>query len=152
MESALGSVATLLKTSLDDVVPALERLVERQQSFEKEISSLRQAQLSQFAEQLHQQSSGDLLVARVDGYSGEQLRSLAQNLQQRGRRAVVLIGESDDKVSIAVASNDSLDAQSTVKQLAALVGGGGGGSPRLALAGGRDANGIDAVLHAAAAL
>ncbi|HEY5437560.1 MAG TPA: alanine--tRNA ligase [Acidimicrobiales bacterium] len=152
METALGSVAALLKTSLDDVVPALERLVERQGNFEKEISSLRQTQLSAFAEQLHQQSSGDLVVARVDGYSGEQLRTLAQNLQQRGRRAVVLVGENDDKVSIAVASNDSLDAQSTVKQLAALVGGGGGGSPRLALAGGRDANGIDAVLQAAAAL
>ena len=30
MEGARGSVATLLKTSLDDVVPSLERLVERQ--------------------------------------------------------------------------------------------------------------------------
>jgi alanyl-tRNA synthetase len=39
-----------------------------------------------------------------------------------------------------------------VKTLAALVGGGGGGSPRLALAGGRDASSIDKVLAAAAAL
>jgi alanyl-tRNA synthetase len=53
METALGSVATLLKTSLDDVVPALERLFERQRDVEREIAILRQAQLSQFAEQLH---------------------------------------------------------------------------------------------------
>jgi len=33
MEGALGSVAALLKTSLDDVVPALERLVERQREW-----------------------------------------------------------------------------------------------------------------------
>jgi alanyl-tRNA synthetase len=39
-----------------------------------------------------------------------------------------------------------------VKSLAAHVGGGGGGSERLALAGGRDAKGIDAVLVAAKAL
>ena len=149
MEGALGSVASLLKTSLDDVVPSLERLVERQRDIEKEISSLRQAQLSTFAEQLHAQSGGDALVARVDGYPGEQLRTLAQDLQRRGRRVVVLAGAVDDKVTIVVATDDSLDAQQTVKDLAGLVGGGGGGSSRLALAGGRDVDGIDRVLVAA---
>ena len=152
METALGSVASILKTSLDDVVPALERLVERQREFEKQLSSLRQSQLSHLAQELHAQVEGDLLVARVDGYSGEQLRSLAQDLQRRGRRAVVLVGTSDDKVSIAVASDKSLDATQAVKDLAKFVGGGGGGAPHLALAGGRDPSGIDAVLHAAAAL
>jgi alanyl-tRNA synthetase len=149
MEGALGSVATLLKTSLDDVVPSLERLVERQRDIEKEIAALRQSQLSSFAEQLHAQSNGDALVARVDGYPGEQLRTLAQDLQRRGRRVVVLVGAVDDKVAIVVASDDSLDAQQTVKELAGLVGGGGGGSSRLALAGGRDVDGIDRVLVAA---
>ncbi len=152
METALGSVAAILKTSLDDVVPALERLVERQREFEKQLSSLRQSQLSQLANDLHAQVEGDLVVARVDGYSGEQLRTLAQDLQRRGRRAVVLVGVADDKVSIAVASDESLDATQTVKDLATFVGGGGGGAPHLALAGGRDPSGIDAVLHAAAAL
>jgi alanyl-tRNA synthetase len=149
MEGALGSVASLLKTSLDDVVPSLERLVERQRDIEKEIASMRQAQLSTFAEQLHAQSNGDALVARVDGYPGEQLRTLAQDLQRRGRRVVVLVGAVDDKVAIVVATDDSLDAQQMVKDLAGLVGGGGGGSSRLALAGGRDVSGIDRVLVAA---
>jgi alanyl-tRNA synthetase len=152
MEGALGSVATLLKTSLDDVVPSLERLVDRQREVEKEIATLRQSQLSLFAEQLHAQSDGDVLVARVDGYPGEQLRTLAQDLQRRGRRVVVLAGANDDKVAIVVATDESLDAQSTVKELAALVGGGGGGSARVALAGGRDVDGIDRVLVAAKSL
>ena len=152
MESALTSVATLLKVGSDDVVPALERLFDRQREVEKEVAQLRQAQLSSFAEQLHAQSSGDLVIARVDGYAGEQLRTLAQDLQRRGRRAVVLVGSHEQKVSIAVATDETLDAQSTVKALATFVGGGGGGSSRLALAGGRDANGIDNVLQAAAVL
>ncbi len=152
MESTLSSVATLLKTSLDDVVPSLERVFERQREMEREVSALRQAQLSTFAEQLHEQSDEPILVARVDGYSGEQLLTLAQDLQRRGRRAVVLAGASDAKVAIVVASDETLDAQSTVKQLAALVGGGGGGSARVALAGGRDVEGIDRVLLAASAL
>ena len=152
METALGSVATILKSSVEDVVPALERIMERQRDFEKELSSLRQAQLSRFAEELHAQVSSDVLVARVDGYPGEQLRTLASDLQRRGRRVVVLVGAMEGKVSIAVASDDTLDASNVVKQLATLVGGGGGGSARLALAGGRSPNGIDAVLSAAAAL
>jgi alanyl-tRNA synthetase len=133
-------------------VPSLERVFERQRDVDKEVAALRQAQLSAFAERLHARSDAPVLVARVDGYSGEQLRTLAQDLQRRGRRAVVLAGASDDKVAIAVASDDTLDAQSTVKTLAALVGGGGGGSARLALAGGRDIDGIDRVLEAAVAL
>jgi alanyl-tRNA synthetase len=119
---------------------------------EQEVAALRQAQLSAFADQLHARSNGDALVARVDGYPGEQLRTLAQDLQRRGRRVVVLVGASDDKVAIAVATNEALDAQSTVKALASLVGGGGGGSARLALAGARDASSIDKVLEAATAL
>ena len=152
MEGALGTVATLLKTSLDDVVPSLERLVERQRDIDKEIASLRQSQLSSFAEALHVANSGDVLVARVDGYAGEQLRTLAQDLQRRGRRVVVLAGNVDDKVAIVVASDESLNARETVKELAALVGGGGGGSTSLALAGGRDVEGIDRVLAAAGKL
>jgi alanyl-tRNA synthetase len=133
-------------------VPALERLFDRQREVEKEVSALRQVQLTQFAQELDAQSSGDVVVARVDGYPGEQLRTLAQDLQRRGRRVVVLIGVNEDKVSLAVATDESLDAASTVKSLAAHVGGGGGGSARLALAGGRSSEGIDAVLVAAKAL
>ena len=152
MESALGAVATLLKTSLDDVVPALERVFERQKEVEKEMSSLRQSQLSAFADQLHNETSTPVLIARVDGFPGDQLRTLAQDLQRRGRRAVVIVGAFEDKVSIVVASDESLDAQVTVKELAKFVNGGGGGSARLALAGGKDASGIDKVLTAAKAL
>ena len=149
MEGALGSVAALLKTSLDDVVPALERLVERQRDVEREVGSLRQAQLSSLAEQLNAGQVGDRLVVRVDGLAGEQLRTLAQDLQRRGRRTVVLAGACDDKVVIVVASDGTVDARVVVKQLASMVGGGGGGSMNLALAGGRDTSGIDKVIAAA---
>ena len=152
MERTLSSVASLLKTSLDDVVPSLERLFDRQRELDRDVASLRQAQLSHFAETLHASNDDAVLVARVDGYPGDQLRTLAQDLQRRGRRAVVLAGATDDKVAVAVACDDSLDAQQVVKRLAVLVGGGGGGSARVALAGGRDASGIDALLVAAAAL
>jgi len=53
------------------------------------------------------------------------------------------------KASVAVASDGSVHAGETVRALAALVGGGGGGSPEVAVAGGRHASGIDAVLDEA---
>jgi alanyl-tRNA synthetase len=77
---------------------------------------------------------------------------LAQDLQHRGRRVVVLVGVVEDKVALVVASDESLDAERAVKELATLVGGGGGGSARLALAGGRDVAGIERVLAAASRL
>ena len=76
---------------------------------------MRQAQLSQFANELHAASAGDVVVARVDGYAGEQLRTLAQDLQRRGRRVVVVVGESSTTRSrLAVATDGSLDAASPV--------------------------------------
>ena len=64
----------------------------------------------------------------------------------------MLAGTNEEKVAIVVASDESLDAVATVKDLAAYVGGGGGGSARLALAGGRDPGGLDALLSAATSI
>ena len=152
MERTLGAVATLLKSSMDDVVPSLERIFEKQRTVEKELAALKQAQLSSFADALDQKTQGDVVVARVDGFAGEQLRILSQDLQRRGRRVVVLAGVDSDKVAVAVATDGSVDAAATVKQLAELVGGGGGGSREVALAGGRNAEGIGVLLQAAQAL
>jgi alanyl-tRNA synthetase len=152
MERLLDTVAATLKTSTGDVVTALERLVERLRQLEADVGALRQAQLARFADQLDEASPGDLVVARVDGVSQDQLRALAGDLQRRGRRAVVLVGALEGRVALAVATDGTLDAAGAVRALAGHVGGGGGGSDRLAVAGGRDPEGIDAVLVAARSL
>ena len=152
LERVVSSVAGILKTAQDDVLPALTRLLERQRDLEREVGHLRQAQLVALADQIHAQSPTPVVAARVDGFPGEQLRSLAQEVQRRGHRLCVIAGLADGKVAIAVATDDSFDAVQVVKQLAPLVGGGGGGSSRVALAGGRDPAGIDRVIAAASAM
>ncbi len=152
LEGALGAVATLLRTSLDDVLPSLERVLERQRDLEREVQAAKVQQLEAVGDTLRRDATGDRVVARVDGFAGDQLRSLAQRLQREGRRVVVLAGVVDAKVAVVVASDGSLDAAASVKDLSALVGGGGGRSSTLALAGGRDASGIDALLSAASQL
>ncbi len=150
MEVLLSQVSSLLKTSTDDIVPSLDRVLERQRELEKTISSLRQAQLATIAAELDTNPPG-ALVAQVDGYAGDQLRTLAQDLQRRGRPVVVLAGRDGDKVALVVATDGEKDAVALVKDLARHVQGGGGGSPTLALAGGRDAAGITTALEAARA-
>ena len=150
MEVLLSQVSSLLKTSTDDIVPSLDRVLERQRELEKTISSLRQAQLATIAAELDTNLPG-ALVAQVDGYAGDQLRTLAQDLQRRGRPVVVLAGRDGDKVALVVATDGEKDAVALVKDLARHVQGGGGGSPTLALAGGRDAAGITTALEAARA-
>ena len=152
LERVVSSVAGILKTAQDDVVPALSRLLERQRDLEREVGSLRQAQLVALADQLHAATSAPVVAARVDGLTGEQLRSLAQEVQRRGHRLSVFAGLADGKVAIAVATDETLDAVQVVKELAPMVGGGGGGSSRVALAGGRDPSGIDKVVAAASAM
>lgn len=152
MERVISSIATLLKSSLEDVVPSLERILESQREVEREVAALRQAQLGQIATRIAESHDGDVIVERVDGYSGDQLRALAQELQGRDRRLVVLAGVLGDKVSVAVASDGALDAANLARELATHVGGGGGGTSRLALAGGRDAGAITKLLDAVRAL
>jgi alanyl-tRNA synthetase len=150
LERSLQAVATALKSSQDDVVGSLERVLERQRELEKLVGTLRQAQLSTLVNEIDAADPSTALVARVDGFSGEQLRQMAQELQRRGRVSVVLAGASeDDKVALVAATNGERDASVLVKSLATHVGGGGGGSATLALAGGRNADGIEAALAAA---
>ncbi len=152
LERVVAAVAGVLKTSREDVVPALARLLERQRDVERELGTLRQARLAALVDELHRGFPGADVIARVDDVSGDQLRGLAHDVQRRGHRLCVLVGVADSKVGIAVATDESLDAQAVVKGLAALVGGGGGGTSRLALAGGRDVGGVERVLASAASL
>ncbi len=151
--SLLGRSPSLLKTSTDDVVPSLERLVERQRDVEKEIAALRQAPARPPGRPDRTRSSTATWSSRAS--TATRASSCARWPRTCSAAAGARScspGASDGKVAIVVASDESLDAQAAVKRLSALVGGGGGGSPRLALAGGRDASALDQVLDAARAL
>ena len=153
IEGILGTVATTLKVSLDEVVPSLERLLERQKETEKALASLRQAGLSAVAKGLAGQASGGRVVARVDGYSVDELRTITQLIGGQGVASCALIGvTSDDKVAVAVSTPGTPDAKAVVKEIGALVGGGGGGSSELATAGGKNSGGVEAALARAAEL
>ncbi|HXW31871.1 MAG TPA: alanine--tRNA ligase [Acidimicrobiales bacterium] len=137
-QRTVDEAARLLRVGPNEVLEALQRLLDRQRQADKEIQRLQGQHLEQDAAALAD-GAGPLVVARRDGLSPDQLRELAQAVRRLGPAVVVLAGSPDgSKASVAVASDGSVDAVSTVRQLAAVVGGGGGGTPELAVAGGRD--------------
>ena len=147
MELVLASVASTLKASQEEVIPSLERLVDKQRETEKALTALRQASLSSQAASLVSSAVEGVLVQRIDGTSVDELRTLAQDLRQRGIRHVMLAGDAGDgKVAMAIATDGSVDAKGIVKELGSLVGGGGGGSTELATAGGKNLAGIDSAV------
>jgi alanyl-tRNA synthetase len=87
----------------------------------------------------------------VEGLEKHALRQLADSLRDRlGSGVVVIASETGDKVSLVVSVSKDLTghvkAGQIVKTLAPLVGGGGGGRPDFAEAGGKNPDGIDALL------
>ncbi|MGI6755674.1 MAG: alanine--tRNA ligase [Atopobiaceae bacterium] len=97
-----------------------------------------------------------LVVARVDGLGGKELRSAWDSIRDNlgSASACVLAGETDGKVGLLAAGTDAavaagFNAGSLISKMAEKVGGRGGGKPGMAQAGGKDASGIDAALELA---
>ena len=134
----LARAAEMLKAEPDTILEAIERSLERTRLVERERDQLRQADLRTRAAALLSEADDDLLVAEIERIAADDLRQMAQEILERGGlRAVVLGSVLDEKVAVAVAAGDGLDAKELVKQLGPVVGGGGGGSPKLAVAGGK---------------
>ncbi|MCK4177202.1 alanine--tRNA ligase [Aciditerrimonas ferrireducens] len=147
----LEEAAGLLKVEPDRVLEALERLVHRQREQDRELARLRSAALATEAAALAEDARDGLLVARRDDLPADALRELAA-LARRARdlRAVVLAGSpGPGRAQLACATDGSLHAGELVKAVAGRIGGGGGGSPEVAVAGGRNPEGIEDALQAA---
>ncbi len=147
----LEEASRLLRVDPEGLVPALDKLTERQRQADKELSQLRSRSLESDAQELGAAQRGGTVVARRDGLVQEQMRELAQAVRRRPDVTNVVLAGSPDgaKVAIAAATDGGVDASALVKQVAAVVGGGGGGSPELAVAGGRDTARIDEALGVA---
>ncbi len=95
------------------------------------------------------------MIERVDGFERDTLRDLAVALRdQPGIRAVVLATapEGGGAAMVAAVTPDSgFDASALLEGAKQHIKGGGGKDPLLAVAGGKDAYGLDKGLDAARA-
>ena len=157
-EQRLKEIGDLVRGSADDAVDKVKKLLERQKELEKEIEKLRgqyeKDQIPALLAKTHSVNGASVLISRVDGLDGKQLRDIADQLKDKlGAGVVVLASASDANVNLVASVSKDLTkrfhAGNIIKELAAIVGGGGGGRPDFAQAGGKDPAKIDDALQRA---
>ena len=157
-EQRLKEIGELVRTSADDAVDKVKKLLERQRELEREIEKLRgEFGKNQIAELLAKRQNIDgvsVLITQVDGIDAKQLRDIADQLKERlGSGVLVLASVGDKNVNLVASVTQDLvrryHAGNIIKELAPMVGGGGGGRPDFAQAGGKEPAKLGAALKRA---
>jgi alanyl-tRNA synthetase len=157
--SVLDEVKALLKNP-KDVVISLKSLAEEKHVLEKKLDALYQERANQISHELAGKVSSSngysLILERVSVPSADALKSIAYGLKNKfDDLLLILAAEVDNKPQVAVMIGDKLlqtnkfHAGNMVKELAKEIEGGGGGQPFFATAGGKNLNGLNAVLEKA---
>lgn len=157
-EMAVKTVASILKTSENEVVERTQAVISDNKEMEKEIQALN-AEITKLksADMFSKPTLVDgleLYIAKIDGTTPDALRSMGDDLKNKGDNVVALIagvnGEKANLVSVcgknAIAKG--VKAGDLVREIAKLAGGGGGGRPDSAMAGAKDISKLDDALAA----
>jgi alanyl-tRNA synthetase len=151
-ERRLAELADVLNVPVAEVVEGARKRVEEIKALRDEVKVLKRQAAGGQASSLAAKAIDGVVVERVDGLERDTLRDIALALRdQSGLRAVVLgtAPESGGAALVAAVTPDSgFDASVLLEEAKKLIKGGGGKDPLLAVAGGKDAEGIDAALDA----
>ncbi|MBO1255195.1 alanine--tRNA ligase [Alteromonas sp. 5E99-2] len=151
----LKQSASLLKTDLDSVAQKVELLQSQLKQTEKALSKLKDKEASQQGADLLSSKVGingiDVLIAKLDGVETKALRPMMDDLKNRLKQGVVVLGTANDsKVGLIAGVTKDLTnkvkAGDLVNFVAAQVGGKGGGRPDMAQAGGDKPENLAAAL------
>jgi alanyl-tRNA synthetase len=156
-EKMLRRVGELLRVAPDQAGERLEKLLEERKEREREIAELKRARNRGAGEggapaeaQAAPREIGGVrvLVRRVEGVDGKELRDLVDDLRGQLKSGLVFVASKQDgRVSLALGVTPDLrerfKAGDLVREVAAVVGGKGGGRPDFAQAGGSQPEKLD---------
>ncbi|MFZ6002758.1 MAG: alanine--tRNA ligase [Actinomycetota bacterium] len=149
-ETVLASVAELLNVPVGEVVDGARKRLEEIRALRDEVQSLKRQLAGDQAGDLARLAVDGVVVARVDGLERDTLRDLALALRDQPAIRAAVLGTAPATggaaLVAAVAPESGLDASALLEGAKALIKGGGGKDPLLAVAGGKDAGGLDAAL------
>jgi alanyl-tRNA synthetase len=158
----VAQLSEALKTRPEELPERVNDIVERLRAAEKALEQTRISQLlaggAQLAADAVDIGGVKLITLRVDGASGNDVRTLALNLRTRITQeqpgAAVIIGVADGKVSVVATVNDAgrargIKANDLVAAVTPFLDGRGGGKDDIAQGGGTDTSRIDEALVAA---
>jgi alanyl-tRNA synthetase len=153
LRSQLADVSSALRTQPARVVDAAMSVTERLKAAEERIGEFeereRRGAADQIAASAESVGSHMLAAGRVDGIGGDGLRALAFAVRDKVDSGIGVLGSvTDGKAALIVfATQDIVDAGVSAGDIAAAgsraLGGGGSKDPRLAQAGGPNADGMD---------
>jgi len=157
---AVHRISRMLRVSEPELVEQVDRLLEEKRNQDRQIEALKTKIANSVASGLEAQSKEKngvrYLTAQVDSLDRNQMRTLADNLRNKWKSAVIVLTSVDDgTVSIVSAVTKDLtqkiQAGKLVGSLAQAVGGKGGGRPDMAEGGGKDPSALPQALSAIAA-
>lgn len=157
-EALVRFVASALKTGENEVDGRITSLISENKEKDKEIQKLN-AQLTKLksADMFSKPVDIDgleLFTAKVEGTTPDALRSMGDDLKNKGDNVVAVIaGVNGDKANlVAVCGKNAIakgvKAGDLVREIAKLAGGGGGGRPDSAMAGAKDLSKLDEAIAA----
>jgi alanyl-tRNA synthetase len=143
-----------------DLIAAAKGLLEEKHMLEKKLEAIQQEQATQLKDQLAAKavkSNGySLIIEKVSVPNADAIKTIAYALRnQFDDLLLILAADVDSKPQVAVMIGEKLmqtnqfHAGNMVKELAKEIEGGGGGQPFFATAGGKNLNGLNAVLQKA---
>ncbi|ASK70066.1 alanine--tRNA ligase [Shewanella bicestrii] len=154
-QAQLEEAAALLKGDTQSVVAKLKAQLDKMKQLEKDMQQLKDklaaAASADLAGDAVVVNGVNVLIKKLEGVEAGALRGLQDELKQKLKSAVILLGVAQEgKVNlIAGVSNDlvgKVKAGELVAMVAAQVGGKGGGRPDMAQAGGSQPENLDAAL------
>ncbi len=155
----LDEVRELLKNP-KDLVGAVKSLSEEKHALEKKLEAINieRANLikDQLASKAKKSNDYSLILEKVSVPNADALKNIAYGLRNQFQDLLmVLAADVDGKPQVAVMIGEQLmqsnkfHAGNLVKELAKEIEGGGGGQPFFATAGGKNINGLNAVIEKA---
>ncbi len=143
----LQEIGELIRSSPDESIEKVKKLLDQQRSMEQEIeqlhSQLGKNQIPDLLANRKEINGTTVLISQVERVDAKRLREIADLLRDKmGSAVIILISPGEKNVHlVSFVSNDlthRYHAGEILKQLAMVVGGGGGGRPDFAQAGGKD--------------
>jgi len=155
----LDQVRTLLKNP-KDIGTSIKNLLEEKHLLEKKVELFEQEQANQLKDQLAKKAVKNngyhLILEKVSVANTDALKNIAYGLRNQFDDLLLILAadvESKPQVTVMIgeklAQTNKYHAGNLVKELAKEIEGGGGGQPFFATAGGKNLNGLNAVLEKA---
>lgn len=161
INSALANAAGMMNCSEKDLSLRIKDLQQKNKDLETELAKFSKGQLGDTAQKLlgsaEKHGSTDIVTAKIENLSGDDLKTLADLIRERSSdSAVLLVSSFEGKVIIVSAATQSAvskgaDSGALIKSVAPILGGGGGGRKDMAQAGGKDFSKADEAITVAKA-